>query len=122
MVFKERSKENRYKQVGHLYLLRWKFYEMHISYFLNTEEKNNVIKFFQTLRSLENGEIELLAERYYKSDEHQRYDKLLGDYTSVKPITLSILGATFDCEASELAEMYRELQIKIGENILNEGR
>lgn len=64
MVFKSKTKEHRYKQVGKLYLRRWKFYEKYISYFMNSEEKDQVVSFFQAMKLLDHGEVDLLAERY----------------------------------------------------------
>ena len=110
-------KTNRNKQVGCFYARQWKFDEKHLSQ-LSYHAKVGAISFFKALKQLEPREVELLAERYYKSEQRAKYSNAFEDYQTVIPVKINVMAEKLGIPEGKLKKEIYRIEEKIGEIIL----
>ncbi|MFG5501748.1 hypothetical protein ACFJYO_15260, partial [Enterococcus faecalis] len=69
------------------------------------------------LQQLEQEEVQLLAERYYKSTEYANMDNM-GQYHTVKPVSFEKIAKTIGREVKALQSQLREIERKLGNFII----
>ncbi|MFG5564822.1 hypothetical protein ACFJYA_11280 [Enterococcus faecalis] len=97
-------------------LRHWKYYEQNLQG-LSYHEKNHAIALFKGLQQLEQEEVQLLAERYYKSTEYANMDNM-GQYHTVKPVSFEKIAKTIGREVKALQSQLREIERKLGNFII----
>lgn len=104
-------------QQGKFALRHWKYYEQHLQE-LSYHGKNHAIALFKGLQQLEQAEVQLLAERYYKSTEYANIDTM-GRYHTVKPIPYNKIVKHTGGEVKTLQSQLREIERRLGKFIID---
>lgn len=108
-----------FRRIAQFNLRKWRFYEKNIVA-IQSEELlyRNAIAFFQGLKQMEKGEIELLAQRWYLSEERHIFISDYGDYMSVKPVNYPTISERTEIGIEILPSLYGKSEIKLGKFIL----
>lgn len=103
-------------QQGKFALRHWNYYEQNLQD-LSYHGKNHAIELFKGLQQLEQEEVQLLAERYYKSTEYANMDNI-GHYHTVKPVSFEKIVKTIGGEVKALQSQLREIERQLGNFII----
>ncbi len=106
-------KQQREQQRAKFALIRWHYYEEHIQE-LQYYAKVSAISFFKSLKHLTKEEVNLLAERYYKSSEGANYNEDLGCFKTVIPVPYKIVAEGFKRPQNDIQDTLKQIERKLG--------
>lgn len=102
------------QQVAQHFSRQWGYFERNIQA-LGGMEKIKVITFFKALKELTAQDLSLLAERYYKSKDFTKFNELVGDYSSVRPVPFDVIADNIGQSPKDVQEKLRYVERKLGE-------
>lgn len=107
--------EKDFLRVGKYFCRHWRYFERNISIFKYTE-KTSAIAFFKVLKELNENELRLLAERYYKSEVEYNFSKAKADYQTVKPVDYKTIAKKLGFTQTYVIEELKRCESKVGEH------
>ena len=105
-------------RVGKSLFKSWQFFEKNIAV-LKGVRRENAIFFFKALKQLDSEEIDLVSERYYKSDHPVNFNDFLGVHTGVRPVPFPVLVNKLGVNENQLKQRIRAIEIKLGNSVLD---
>ncbi|MDH6363268.1 hypothetical protein M2139_000312 [Enterococcus sp. PF1-24] len=104
----------RYDHVRPSYYLRqWRYYEEAREY-LPKRSIEQAKVFFNALKTLTDDERQVLIDKYYKSEKLCNYNYDLGCYTSLIPITDSVIAEQYGISKNDYMKKRASIEAKLG--------
>ncbi|MGX6962378.1 hypothetical protein [Vagococcus xieshaowenii] len=104
-----------FRRTAQFNLRKWRFYEKNIVA-IQSEERlyNYAVCFFQALKRMDREELELLAQRWYLSNEPCLFNYAYGSYMSVKPVDYPTIANKMAIDKELLPSLYGKAESKLG--------
>lgn len=120
-ILKEELNVQGCSRLGKFFLSRWKFYEENVEEFSQLSHYyKSAIRFFKCLKMLDRDELELLAQRWYVSNEGNLYSIDYDTYETIKPIPYEVIADIRDETVNEVQVELRRLEKKLGAFLFKE--
>lgn len=107
------ARRQRELQLAKFSLIHWKYYERNIQGLVR-HSKTNALSLFKSLKKLQLEEVQLLAERYYKSENQSNYDRFSGQYQTVIPVSYKNIAETTNGSEKAIQNELRAIERKLG--------